>query len=74
MKGKLNGEGAYNAGPSRVNSWIKNKREMDIEMWIETIPYKETRDYVKNILAYQIIYQQELGREINPERLFLPVK
>lgn len=64
---------AYNAGPSRVNAWIKNKGKMDIEMWIETIPYKETRDYVKNILAYQIIYQQELGREINPERLFLPI-
>lgn len=64
---------AYNAGPSRVNAWIKNKGEMDVEMWIETIPYKETRDYVKNILAYQIIYQQELGREINSERLFLPI-
>jgi soluble lytic murein transglycosylase len=65
---------AYNAGPSRVNSWLRNSPDMDIEMWVETIPYKETRNYVKNILTYQIIYQQELGREINSERLFLPLK
>lgn len=64
---------AYNAGPSRVNSWINNSRgkDLDIEMWIETIPYKETRDYVKNVLTYQMIYQHRLGRETNSEYLFL---
>lgn len=65
---------AYNAGPSTVNSWIRRSPDMDIEMWIETIPYKETRNYVKNILTYQIIYQDLLGRETNPERFFLPIK
>jgi len=65
---------AYNAGPSRVNAWTKEDLGLDIEMWIETIPYKETREYVKNILTYQIIYQHRLGREINSERLLLPIK
>ncbi len=64
---------AYNAGPYRVNSWINKNPDMDIEMWIETIPYKETREYVKNVLTYQMIYQYRLGREVNSEHLFLPV-
>ncbi len=65
---------AYNAGPSNVNNWIRKNPDLDIEMWIETIPFKETRNYVKNILTYQIIYQHRLGRMTNSERLFLPVK
>ncbi len=64
---------AYNAGPSKVNRWKKQNTELPLVMWIETIPYKETRNYVKNILTYQLIYQSELGREFNPKRLFLPV-
>ncbi len=48
---------SYNAGPYRVNSWIKNKQKLPADIWIETIPYKETRDYVKSVLAYQQIYQ-----------------
>lgn len=46
---------AYNGGIYRVNDWIPSE-SMAIDRWIETIPYKETRDYVKNVLAYQQIY------------------
>lgn len=46
---------AYNGGIYRVTDWIPSER-MAIDRWIETIPYKETRDYVKNVLAYQQIY------------------
>jgi soluble lytic murein transglycosylase len=31
---------------------------MPADIWIETIPYKETREYVTNVLAYALIYQQ----------------
>lgn len=46
---------AYNAGPSRVNAW----RELfpnDIKIWIESIPFDETRNYVKSVLVYSQIY------------------
>lgn len=46
---------AYNGGIYRVTDWIPSE-SMAIDRWIETIPYKETRDYVKNVLAYQQIY------------------
>lgn len=53
---------SYNAGPNRVKQWVKESRGMPIDMWIETIPYKETREYVKSVLAYQQIYQSKIGK------------
>ena len=53
---------AYNAGPYRVKSWLKNTKAIPADIWIETIPYKETRNYVKSVLAYQEIYQHEPGQ------------
>ncbi|WP_235602845.1 lytic transglycosylase domain-containing protein [Piscirickettsia litoralis] len=53
---------AYNAGISRVNQWLPEKRAIAADLWIETIPYKETRHYIKNILAYTVVYNSRLGR------------
>lgn len=53
---------AYNAGPHRVKSWLKNLQAIPADIWIETIPFKETRNYVKSVLAYQEIYQHEPGQ------------
>ena len=59
---------AYNAGPRRVKGWIKSSPALPIDVWIETIPYDETRGYVKNVLAFDVIYQHRLG-EKNPTLL-----
>jgi len=53
---------SYNAGPHRVKQWAKKAANMPIDMWIETIPFKETREYVKSVLAYQQIYQYKIGK------------
>lgn len=53
---------AYNAGPGRVDQWTENGID-DIEAWIERIPFKETRKYVKNIIEYRIVYQDLLGKK-----------
>lgn len=53
---------AYNAGPHRVKTWLKNLKSIPADIWIETIPFKETRNYVKSVLAYQEIYQHEPGQ------------
>lgn len=50
---------SYNAGPHRVKTWLKNLKAIPADIWIETIPFKETRNYVKSVLAYQEIYQHE---------------
>jgi soluble lytic murein transglycosylase len=50
---------AYNAGPHRVNGWLENNDHLPIDVWIENIPYSETRQYVKNVLAYSVIYAHQ---------------
>ncbi len=54
---------AYNAGSGRVDQWLKDNQISDTILWIEQIPYKETRDYVKNVLTYQVIYASFLEGE-----------
>jgi soluble lytic murein transglycosylase len=46
---------AYNAGPSRVDAWQK-RFPYEMTIWIESIPFDETRNYVKSVLAYSQIY------------------
>ena len=58
---------AYNAGPHRVKTWLPDYQPMDAIRWVETIPFRETREYVSNVLAYLIIYEYLMGSE--PSRL-----
>lgn len=51
---------AYNAGASRVYRWLPDEK-MPTDVWVETIPYKETRNYVQNVFSYKAIYQHQLG-------------
>lgn len=49
---------AYNAGPSRVNTWLGNTDgRVDAVAFVESIPFSETRSYVKNVLAYDAFYR-----------------
>lgn len=52
---------AYNAGPGRIQKWLPNY-ETAADLWIETIPFKDTREYVQNVMTYTIIYQKLLGK------------
>ena len=54
---------AYNAGPHRVKRWLKDRGHLPLDVWIETIPFKETRNYVQSVLAYRVIYDRLEGRE-----------
>ncbi|MCP5425730.1 MAG: transglycosylase SLT domain-containing protein [Gammaproteobacteria bacterium] len=58
---------AYNAGPERVIQWLPIDQASEADRWVETIPYWETRNYVKHVMEYAIIY----GRRLNdpPVRL-----
>ena len=50
---------AYNAGPNRVKKWLPDE-SVPADIWIETIPFNETRDYVTSVLVYTMIYQQRM--------------
>ncbi|MBV8500840.1 MAG: lytic transglycosylase domain-containing protein [Paucibacter sp.] len=51
---------AYNAGPSRPRRW-REGTTLDAAIWTETIPFWETRDYVKKVLINTIVYSRLLG-------------
>lgn len=53
---------AYNAGPNRIAQWLPKNQSLPADIWIETIPYKETRGYVSSVLMYALIYQERLNR------------
>jgi soluble lytic murein transglycosylase len=53
---------AYNAGPNRAKKWLPTTSNVPADIWIETIPFKETRKYVSTVLSYAIIYQNRLKK------------
>ena len=55
---------AYNAGPHRVKRWLPDEQSIAADIWIETIPFTETRAYVSAVLTYALIYQQRLQRNV----------
>lgn len=52
---------AYNAGAAAVDRWRKNLKGLKKDEFIESIPYQETRDYVKKVYASAAIYRQLYG-------------
>ena len=56
----------YNAGPTPLQRWQAQRPGMDPDFWIETISYKETRDYVARVLAFSVIYDWRLNGDAAP--------
>ncbi|MCH1920882.1 transglycosylase SLT domain-containing protein [Shewanella sp. A3A] len=51
---------AYNAGPYRIKQWLKQSSgKLDVMQFIESIPYRETREYVQGVFSYRMIYEQQ---------------
>lgn len=57
---------SYNAGPWRVKGWLPKEEAQSADLWIENVPFTETRKYLKRVLTYTIIYEQRLGLEGKP--------
>jgi soluble lytic murein transglycosylase len=51
---------AYNAGPGRAQNW-RGAEPLEGAIYAETIPFNETRDYVKKVMANAMFYQAQLG-------------
>ncbi len=51
---------SYNAGPNRVREWLPEQRALDADVWVDTVPYNETRNYVKNVMAFTAVYAYRL--------------
>jgi len=62
---------AYNAGPNALARWRSQRGHLETDLWIETIGYKETREYVARVMAFSVIYDWRLHGDAQPlsERL-----
>ncbi len=68
----------YNAGPGRPARWLRERPNVDFDMWVELIPYRETRRYTKRVLAsraaYAFLYYRATAQTalVLPKRLNVP--
>jgi soluble lytic murein transglycosylase len=53
---------AYNAGPHRVTGW-RPARSMPADIWIENIPFNETRTYVQRVMEHAVAFDWRLERD-----------
>ena len=55
---------AYNAGPHNVKKWLpKNDNILPADLWVETVPFNETRNYVQAVLAYATVFDKSMGKD-----------
>ena len=55
---------AYNAGPHRVDRWLPEQGSIDTRIWIENIPFNETRKYVRRVMAADTIFYWRMTGKI----------
>ena len=56
---------AYNAGPGRVKQWLQRlPPTLEHDRFVEAIPFRETRQYVQNVLSFAVIYAYLDGRQV----------
>jgi soluble lytic murein transglycosylase len=56
---------AYNAGPLNVRRWLKRlPANVEHDLFVETIPFRETRKYVQNVLEFEVVYAYLQGRTV----------
>jgi soluble lytic murein transglycosylase len=62
----------YNAGPGRPARWLRERPNVDFDVWVEMIPFRETRRYTKRVLASRAAYAFVYYRQDAQTALVLP--
>lgn len=62
---------SYNAGPGRAKRWAAENNCMPADIWVELIPFNETRKYVRSVLFYTRVFESRLGQKPHPLRVTL---
>lgn len=60
---------AYNGGPHRVKQWLKSLGQLDYDVFIEHIPFAETRTYTKRVLTFSSMYEKIYDTNLSYEKL-----
>ena len=63
---------AYNAGPGNVSRWMRMRDTLEPDIFIATIPFNETRAYVRRVLSFSVIYDWRLHGAAQPLAARMP--
>lgn len=63
---------AYNAGANKVDEWLEARKQLPPDVFIDTIPYHETRAYVRRVLAFSVLYDWRLNQRVIPLAARMP--
>lgn len=63
---------AYNAGHNKVDEWLDARRQLPPDVFIDTMPYHETRAYVRRVLAFSVLYDWRLNHKVVPLAARMP--
>ena len=63
---------AYNAGPHRVKRWLPQDNNMSADVWVDTIPFNETRKYVRRVMAYSTVYEWKMEKKTTRLKTRMP--
>jgi soluble lytic murein transglycosylase len=65
---------AYNGGAGAVNRWLDARGNADFDLWVEQIPWDETRGYIKRVIATEAAYALLYDRAALSEVLGIPIR
>lgn len=63
---------AYNAGPGRVKQWLPKGESLPADIWVDTVPFTETREYCRAVLHYATVFEWRLHGEARPLSARMP--
>jgi soluble lytic murein transglycosylase len=63
----------YNAGPGAPARWVNERPAEDFDVWVERIPYTETRNYTKRVIASMAAYAMLYGAGMEDQLMSLPL-
>jgi len=55
---------AYNAGPARVDQWMAARGSLAPDLFVASMPFKETREYVARVMAFAVIYDWRMNGKV----------
>ena len=65
---------SYNAGAGAVGRWLDARGGQDFDLWVEQIPFDETRGYVKRVVASMAAYAYLYDTRTLSQVLSLPAR
>jgi soluble lytic murein transglycosylase len=66
--------GAYNGGGGAVGRWVSSRTTDELDLFVENVPYEETRNYIKRVLSSVAAYAYLYDRPYYDELLALPIR